>query len=1377
MACNVHAGTMNEETGRIPGKNMRANKVTILQRAMAILVAACLTFVGAFSGASGLFGVFSKGGSVANAADSDEGTETTTQTLWVWTWDQPQVIQDGNNTYYEYPLYNFAERGHSGKFYRMKVTTIRMKEVPEENNPFSSLDGCVGKFGTGNNINVDPKYYLVDDYVPDKTITVVDNNDSSYNGTYVLYTEFTPDPLHPGQYYRLDPVLNTEGSSRIQFFGNKLGGSGGWVKPNNWPDTDPTIKKSFHRDYVIWLCPTKSQTLYNFIKVSKNEYYRLNKQTDGIFGATADRVEKEKTLDPELWPSLVEPYDFSNLQGKYITYQNNNYYYYDSAMAEAGIEIPKHYFTINGNDYSISVYNRFTTQNGYDDDADKYWLATDRAADWGSNSSSEYRYHRDFTVTFHERANTYTATFKTGTDEWSDTFQCGTAPIYGGEALSGEDDDYIYIFAGWKAEDGTVYGPNDELPVSFENVTYQAVIETQTKITITAKDTGKQFGAAEPELEWEVDKDLSEDDLATLHVQVSRVSGEEIGPYVITVSGDEVQGKYHITYVNGTFTISQATDFTVTLEGSTYEYDGDAKHITNSPTTTAGGETTYTYSFEEDGTYVADLASLAKTDAGTYTVYVKATNPNYSNPATTTATLTISKASGLTVSLEGSEFTYDGKAKCIENSPTTNAAGGETTYTYSFEENGTYVDDLSSLTETKVGAYTVYVKATNPNYSSTATTTATLKIKQKELTITAGSDSKVYDGTELTAHTYTNTPLAEGDAIESIKITGSQREIGSSNNVPSAAKIFTATGEDVTSCYDITYANGTLKVTPREVTIKANDQNKKYGESDPDFDATVTGLAQGDDETALTYEVSCEHDEDAGVYVITVTAETEQGNYIVKTENAAFTIGTYNGVIVKIVGGTKTTVYDGTEQTVEGFTVTMESGLYTFNDFKFTGYAAATAKDVGKTDMGLSADQFVNMNTNFSEVAFIVTDGWLLIDPAEAKVTAKDTKKVYGDKDPELTAETTGVFGDDKLTYEITRETGENIGAYGISVGGDEVQGNYVVSYEGGEFTIERREITVKADDIVKTYGKGDPDLTVTIENMPGEYTVSLDEMLKAAFVGAPIANMSVRLPGTLRPFGRSAKSTNYKASAGSDVIRFTVSREEGEDVGTYKITVTGEEIQGNYKVAFAEGTFEVVTASDLELTNLTPKSVVYDGKEHPLEVEASVTAGTKIEYSTDGGTTWSATAPALTNAGTVKVKVRATNPNLGDADLDVEFTIEPKAATVRVKDASKKAGEADPAWETETEGLVGSDKLTFTVARAAGEDVGEYAIKASGEATQGNYTVTFVDGKLTITNAGGDVPSPKTADTMPIALLAAVLLAALTTAALAAKKRRESAE
>ena len=1255
------------------------------KRIASFVLAVCLLFGGeAFSGADGLFGVLRRGGFVANAAD--EGGESG-MTLWDWEWSQPQEGGD----YYEYPLYNFAQRGDSNVFYRMKVTTIRMKKTTGDgNDPHSDLASCITKYGSGNNRPVDPEnYYPPEAYVPDKTIDVVDNKDSSFNGEYTLYSEFAPDPTNPGRYYRLVPVMEN-GHERVQFFSNKLGGSGGWVLPHNWPSAEPTEKRSFHRDYVIWLITTGNQTVYNFLKVGK-EYYRLNKQENGICGALANLAERKVDLDAEYWPSLIEPYDFSGLQSTTLSYNGKTYHYFDSAMLEAGEEIPEYYFTIDPEDYRLGVYNRFAEQNY---DTESYWLGTDRAADWGQNNSTDYRYHRDFVAVFHTGTEKYKATFKNGdTVLFNEEFSVGTSPVYDGETPTKEEDaTSVYTFAGWKAEDGTVYGPDAELPKGLADVTYTAVFNTQTKITVTAKDTGKTYGDAEPNLDWEVDKeDLPQEDLDALVVNVSREAGEKVATYAITASGEENQGKYRITFKSGTFTISERP-LKITAASNSKTYDG-------SPLTD-GSFSTEGLAFQDTIESVTVIGSLE--DVGSIENIISDAEVCDENGANVTdcyaieyvsGTLTVTMAGDFEISLDDAEFTYDGTPKAITNQPVSAAAGGETTFSFSFEEDGTYSSDLSALTKTDAGTYTVYVRATNPNYSRTARTTATLKIKK------------------------------------------------------------------------------------REVTVKAVDTDKRYGDADPEFEATVKGLADGDDASVIQYAVSCEHEEKAGVYTINVTAETDQGNYLVKVENGAFTIGTFNGVVVKIVGNTKTSVYDGTEQTVSGYTVTIENKLYTEADFEYDGEASVTAKNAGETKMGLIADGFVNKNENFSEVAFIVTDGGLNITPADAKVTAKKAGKAYGDKDPELTADATGLFGSDKLVYEVTREAGETIGTYDISVSGDKEQGNYVVTYAGAEFAIERREITVKADDIVKTFGKGDPELTVTIENMPTEYTVSLDEMLKAAFMGAPIANLSVRLPGTLRPFGREAKSANYKVSAGTDVIRFTISREEGEDVGTYKITVTGEEIQGNYKVAFAEGTFEVVTASGLEITNLTPKSAVYDGKEHPITVEASITAGTKMEYSTDGGTTWSANAPALTNAGTLKVKVRATNPNLEDAELDVEFTIEPKAATVRVKDASKKVGEADPTWETETEGLVGSDKLVFTVARDAGETAGTYAIKASGEATQGNYTVTFVDGKLTITNAGGDVPSPKTADTMPIALLAAVLLAALTTAALAAKKRRESAE
>ncbi|MBO5365230.1 MAG: VWA domain-containing protein, partial [Peptococcaceae bacterium] len=87
----------------------------------------------------------------------------------------------------------------------------------------------------------------------------------------------------------------------------------------------------------------------------------------------------------------------------------------------------------------------------------------------------------------------------------------------------------------------------------------------------------------------------------------------------------------------------------------------------------------------------------------------------------------------------------------------------------------------------------------------------------KPITITADSATKVYDGTALTKNSYTNTELAAGDSIESVTVTGSQTVVGKSDNVPSAAKIVNAKGEDVTASYDITYVNGTLEVTKRTV--------------------------------------------------------------------------------------------------------------------------------------------------------------------------------------------------------------------------------------------------------------------------------------------------------------------------------------------------------------------------------------------------------------------------------------------------------------------------------------------------------------------------------------------------------------------------------
>lgn len=159
-----------------------------------------------------------------------------------------------------------------------------------------------------------------------------------------------------------------------------------------------------------------------------------------------------------------------------------------------------------------------------------------------------------------------------------------------------------------------------------------------------------------------------------------------------------------------------------------------------------------------------------------------------------------------------------------------------------------------------------------------------------ELTITADNATKVYDGTALTKNTYTHTALYEDYYIESVSVTGSQTDAGSCDNVPSGAVIKDATGEDVTPFNFITYVNGTLEVTPKDVTVKADDKMKIIDRTDPTLTATVTGMVEGESENLISYDIGREAGETVGTYVITPTGETVQGNYHVDYETGTLTI-------------------------------------------------------------------------------------------------------------------------------------------------------------------------------------------------------------------------------------------------------------------------------------------------------------------------------------------------------------------------------------------------------------------------------------------------------------------------------------------------------
>ena len=151
------------------------------------------------------------------------------------------------------------------------------------------------------------------------------------------------------------------------------------------------------------------------------------------------------------------------------------------------------------------------------------------------------------------------------------------------------------------------------------------------------------------------------------------------------------------------------------------------------------------------------------------------------------------------------------------------------------------------------------------------------------IVVTADSDTKVYNGTELTKNTYTYTEgvLLSGDMLEAT-ITGSQKFVGSSNNAVSNVKVM-RNGEDITSNYTMgTHVNGVLEVTSAEQPLAIADQYVKVNGSISKgyLEQSVTGNVGNIDftiksGTALTYDATNDEyvaGDTEGDVVMTVTA-------------------------------------------------------------------------------------------------------------------------------------------------------------------------------------------------------------------------------------------------------------------------------------------------------------------------------------------------------------------------------------------------------------------------------------------------------------------------------------------------------------------------
>ena len=208
----------------------------------------------------------------------------------------------------------------------------------------------------------------------------------------------------------------------------------------------------------------------------------------------------------------------------------------------------------------------------------------------------------------------------------------------------------------------------------------------------------------------------------------------------------------------------------------------------------------------------------------------------------------------------------------------------------------------------------------------------------------------------------------------------------------------------------IEYTDGVLTIEPRNasVRIEGNVVTATYNGKEQTAEGWVAtdvqveeveGQPTPDDFDAASVKSQSHRvakGTDAGTYQMGLSADEffyEGKNYNVTftVDDGSLVISALDGVVVTIKGNAATYNYDGKPHTVEGYTASFSSPLFTDKDFYMTGTASVTATKVGTYAMGLKADQFSVASKNFSNVKFVVTDGQLAITGESIPKTGDDT--------------------------------------------------------------------------------------------------------------------------------------------------------------------------------------------------------------------------------------------------------------------------------------------------------------------------------------------------------------------------------------------------
>ena len=282
-------------------------------------------------------------------------------------------------------------------------------------------------------------------------------------------------------------------------------------------------------------------------------------------------------------------------------------------------------------------------------------------------------------------------------------------------------------------------------------------------------------------------------------------------------------------------------------------------------------------------------------------------------------------------------------------------------------------------------------------------------------------------------------------------------------------------------------------------------------------------------------------------------------------------------VEIKVVGHSATVEYNGKEQSVTGFDLTMPTGTeLSRTDVQFTGSATASGTGIGTYPMGLTKGQFSLENKNY-KVTFNVTDGTLTITGTAGAysitITSDSDEKVY-------TGETFGGYG-----YTVSAGSSAPRAMAAMSEAEFTEAGSDKVVVNGAAYTVTGITVDTTAREVGE-YDieiKGTPQVIDSFGNNVTElFTIN---KVTGKLVITPMAITVTSASASKVYDGTPLTSDEITEDPGwgkGDVVAYNVTGSQTE-VGISKNTfeiVASEDILRNYDITKVEGDLEVTAAS-----------------------------------------------------------------------------------------------------------------------------------------------------------------------------------------------------